>query len=206
MKQAAVVRRALRATDHTIHRRRHGLALLREEVRRVVASDRGHISCYSLQAPPGRRRRRGGLARAEPVEERGHLALREAVNMLSGLETALRVGRRLTDGRSDQAGTRRCRGVPQAVNGSQARPGSWLRRSWLASALHAARFRIVGPATDTDTVGAIAAYAAPAPNIARNQDVVALPRPPGQSDSHYYPKLRVGWERQGAVACGCIAV
>ena len=37
-----------------------------------------------------------------------------------------------------------------------------------------------------------------------NQDVVALPRPPGQSDSHYTRKLRgAGWERPGAaVACG----
>ena len=37
---------------------------------------------------------------------------------VSGLR---RVGRRLTDGCSDQAGTRRCRGVSQAFSGSQAR-------------------------------------------------------------------------------------
>ena len=43
-------------------------------------------------------------------------------------------------------------------------------------------------------------YAAPAPDIARsNQDVVALPRPPGLRED--------GWERRGAaIACGCCAV
>ena len=85
MEEAAVVGRALRAADHAVHRRRHGFSLFGEEVRRVVSSDCCHISCYSLQAPARRRRRRGGLARAEPVEERGHLACVqwEAVNMLS---------------------------------------------------------------------------------------------------------------------------
>ena len=86
MEEAAVVGRALRAADHAVHRRRHGFSLFGEEVRRVVSSDCCHISGYSLQAPPRRRGRRGGLARAEPVEEGSHLALREAVNMLSGLE------------------------------------------------------------------------------------------------------------------------
>ena len=75
MEEAAVVGRALRAADHAVHRRRHGFSLFGEEVRRVVSSDCCHISCYSLQAPARRRRRGGGLARAEPVEEGGHLSL-----------------------------------------------------------------------------------------------------------------------------------
>ena len=89
VEESSIIRRALRPADDAVHRRRHGLPLLGEEVRRVVSSDCCHISCYALQAPARRRRRRGGLARAaEPVEEGSHLALREAVNMLSGLESS----------------------------------------------------------------------------------------------------------------------
>ena len=74
MEEAAVVGRALGPADDAVHRRRHGFSLFGEEARRVVASDRRHISCYSLEAAAGRRCRRGGLAPAEPVEEGSHLS------------------------------------------------------------------------------------------------------------------------------------
>ena len=85
MEESSIIRRALGTADDAVHRRRHGLPLFGEEVRRVVASDRGDVARDALEAPAGRRRLFLGLAGAEPVEERGHLACVqwEAVNMLS---------------------------------------------------------------------------------------------------------------------------
>ena len=190
MEESSIIRRALRAADHAVHRRRHGLPLFGEEVRRVVSSDRRHISCYSLQAPARRRRwRRGGLARAEPVEEGSHLSsaacdlscsptrffgraarLRDdgclVMLMLSSVTGCSPGPGRLSDGRSDEAGTRRCRGVPQASMG-QARRLDWLQSGLelFFSALQSARSARINRADPT----AATLYAAPAPDTARSQ-------------------------------------
>ena len=79
MEEAAEIRRALGAADHAVHGGRHGLALLREQVRGVVSSHGGDVARHPLEAPSGRRCACRWLAGSEPVEERGHPSVRSPV-------------------------------------------------------------------------------------------------------------------------------